>query len=330
MFDYTIVYNIYISYRYTIMNGEQSRKTMLPLVALLLLVSTTIATTPTITLNNGVLLPAIAAGTWQYKPEIAEQSVNDAFEAGFTHIDTAHDYDNQDGVGKALQGRKRDSFFLTTKVPGCGLQGISKANCAQDSSAAIDANLKQLGLDYVDLLLIHFPPLLGCKVESNCKAIQSQYAALEAALTAKKTRAIGVSNFCISCFECLNKTMKVTPAINQVKYHVGMGSDPGGLKSYCSEQGIHMQAYSPLGDNASALIEGPLLEKIGTAHNKSSVQVALSWIWQNAVPVVTKSTKLGHLKDDIDIFDFKFSADELKELNSQTQPSGSPSFMCKS
>ena len=291
--------------------------------------SLTIAT-PTVTLNNGVSLPAIAAGTWQFKPDVAEQSVNDAFKAGFTHIDTAHDYDNQEGVGKALQGRKRESFFLTTKVPGCGLQGISKANCAKDSADAIDANLKQLGLDYVDLLLIHFPPLLGCKVESNCKAIQSQYAALESALADKKTRAIGVSNFCISCFQCLNKTMKVVPAINQVKFHVGMGSDPGGLKSYCTEHGIHMQAYSPLGDNASALIDGPILEKIGNAHNKSSVQVALSWIWQNNVPVVTKSTKLAHLKDDINIFDFKFTNDEMKQLNSQTKPSGSPSFMCKS
>ena len=147
---------------------------------------------------------------------------------------------------------------------------------------------------------------------------------------AKKTRAIGVSNFCISCFQCLNKTMKVVPAVNQVKFHVGMGPDPGGLKSYCEEHGIHMQAYSPLGDNASALIDGPVLSKIGAAHNKSAVQVALSWIWANNVPIVTKSTKLPHLQDDLNIFDFSLAPNELQTLNSQTQPAGTPSFMCKS
>jgi|EP00945_MAST-04E_sp_MAST-4E-sp1_P001753 2,5-diketo-D-gluconate reductase A len=289
------------------------------------------ANVPAVKLNNGVMMPAIAAGTWQFSPAVAQQSVHDAFAAGFTHIDTAHDYDNQGGVGKALSGRTRDTYFLTTKVPGCGLQGISKAHCAADTTKAIEEDLKQLGLDSLDLLLIHFPPVGGCSsVLNNCEAIQSQWAALEAAYAQKKTKAIGVSNFCISCFECLKKTMKITPAVNQVQYHVGMGPDPGGLKSYCTDLGVHMQAYSPLGNNASALIDGPVLGNIGKSHNKSAVQVALQWIWSNGVPVVTKSTKPVHLQEDLDIFDWTTTAAEKKVLDSQTKPTGKPSFMCSS
>ena len=295
-----------------------------------LVVTTSSSVVPVVKLNNGVTMPAIAAGTWQYSPAVAEQSVNDALTAGFTHIDTARDYDNQVGVGKALSGRSRESYFLTTKVPGCGLQGISKVNCGHDTTKTIEEDLKELGLESLDLLLIHFPPVGGCSLESNCRAIQSQWAALESAYTQKLTKAIGVSNFCISCFECLKKTMKVTPAVNQVQFHVGMGPDPGGLKSYCEKLGVHMQAYSPLGNNASALIDGPVLSNIGKHHNKSSVQVALQWIWSNNVPVVTKSTKLIHLQEDLDIFDWHTTPSEKKTLDSQTKPSGTPSFMCTS
>jgi len=246
------------------------------------------ADVPSVRLNNGVLMPAIAAGTWQYSPAVAEQSVHDAFAAGFNHIDTALDYKNQIGVGKALSAKPRSSYFLTTKVPGCGLQGISFEQCHADTQKAYDEDLKQLGLDYVDLLLVHFPPLGGCSSGRNCKAIQDQWSALEMAYATKKAKAIGVSNFCQSCFECLKKSMNVTPAVNQIQYHVGMGPDPNGLKSYCKGLGVHLQAYSPLGNNASALIDGPILGNIGQRHNKSAVQVALEWIWSNNVPVVTK------------------------------------------
>lgn len=201
--------------------------------------------TPLITLNNGVKMPAVATGTWQYNASTATASVTQAISVGFTHIDTAHDYcsdgstgscsggSNQVGIGKALQasGLARSDFFITTKVmaaprylhrtpctpsphpvhaitasracqvPGCGLQGISKLACAEDSAKAAQTNLDELGLPYVDLLLIHFPPG-GCGPE-NCKLIQKQWAALSTFYQANKTRAIGVSNFCPSCLECL-------------------------------------------------------------------------------------------------------------------------------
>ena len=218
---------------------------------------------------------------------------------------------------------------MTTKVPGCGLQGTSWNNCGSDSVAAALDNLDELGLDYVDLLLIHFPPAIGCGVIS-CGTMKKQWAALsEHILKTNKTRALGVSNFCISCLKCLAEDSDaVVPAVNQVKFHVGMGPDPEGLASYCKNEGIVLEAYSPLGDNTTELIDGPLTTKIGNAHNKTSVQVALRWIWQHGVTLTTKSSNPKHLAQDNDIFNWSLTSEELAQLDSATKPSGNPSFMC--
>ena len=152
---------------------------------------------------------------------------------------------------------------------------------------------------------------------------------MERAYNEKLTRAIGVSNFCVSCFQCIDKVLTVRPALNQVQYHVGEGADPEGLRTYCKDNGIVLQAYSPLGNNATELIHGKELSAIAAAHNKSTVQIALKWIWQNGVPLATKSTKPEHLSEDIDIFSWKLSTQEMATLNAATKPSGTPSFMCK-
>ena len=284
---------------------------------------------PCVALNNGVEMPVVAVGTWQANSSAAEASIAAAFSVGFTHIDTAHDYNNQAGVAKAIANKERETYFLTTKVPGCGLQGVGRFSCGTDTTKVIEDNLKQLNVSYVDMLLIHFPPLGGCGV-LNCGAIQKQWGALEEAYKAKKVRAIGVSNFCVSCFECIAKTMTITPAVNQIEYHVGEGNDPENLVSYCSNKNIHIQAYSPLGTGSSELLKGNTTTAIGKVHNKSSVQVALKWIVQNSVNVVVKSGNPVHLADDIDLFSWSLADDEMKTLNSKTTPSGKPSFMCSS
>jgi diketogulonate reductase-like aldo/keto reductase len=300
---------------------------------------------PVITLNNGVKMPAVAAGTWQYTTDYAEKSVAAALQVGFTHIDTAHDYcadgstddcsqkggSNQAGIAKALAGKPRDSIFLTTKVPGCGLQGIGSSTCAADSVAAADKNLHELGLDFVDLLLVHFPPEGGCSAE-NCKLIKAQWRALSKAHLAKnKTRALGVSNFCISCLQCLAEdASSPVPAVNQFKYHIGMGKDPEGLVSFCKARGIVAQAYSPLGDNTDELINGELVSTVGAAHGKSGVQVSLRWIYQNGVAVTTKSGSAAHLSQDLDLFDWSLTEAEMAQANAATKPAGQPSFMCSS
>jgi 2,5-diketo-D-gluconate reductase A len=280
---------------------------------------------PTVTLNNGVVMPVIAAGTWQYNESVAEQAVLDAFAAGFNHIDCAFDYQNQAGVARALQKQNREDYFLTTKVPGCTGSG----SCASAAAKQVDADLRQLGVAQLDLVLIHFPPKGGCSKEL-CPEIQGQWAALEAAYAAGKARAIGVSNFCISCFECLFEVANTTvPALNQIEYHVGMGQDPEGLISYCQKEGIVVEAYSPLGDNTKELINGPLVTQIGKAHGKSGAQVALKWIQQQkGWTLTTKSTSPKHLVEDLDLFTWQLSPSEMDQLTKATTPKGTPSFMC--
>ena len=181
------------------------------------------AAVPTITLNNGVEMPTIAAGTWQYSSQTAHDAVAAALDVGFRHIDTAHDYcgdgttagfmskgcpngeSNQVGIASAIQASSlsRADLFVTTKVPGCGAQGISRDNCAADSVAAAEKNLQELGLNYTDLLLIHFPPIGGCGA-LNCGVIKKQWAALSAQiLGANKTRALGTMSVCVSVCLCL-------------------------------------------------------------------------------------------------------------------------------
>ncbi|GAB5369687.1 hypothetical protein AAMO2058_001426800 [Amorphochlora amoebiformis] len=244
---------------------------------------------PEIVLNNGVKMPVIGAGTGAFSNATAYASILSALKLGFTHVDTAHDYYNQDGVGKAIAQFDRKSFFLTTKVPGCGVpgQGIDLFHCYEDTKKLFEEDLILLNVEYVDLMLLHFPPILGCKL--GCQPIQEQWKALEDLYAQGKTRAIGVSNYCQSCFSCLNETMKVKPAVNQIKYHVGMGPDPIDLISYCKSQDIVVQAYSPLASGSPHIIHGNLTGSIGEKYNKSSVQIALKWIVQKGFAVQTGS-----------------------------------------
>merc|ERR1712203_1317993 len=143
-----------------------------------------------------------------------------------------------------------------------------------------------------------------------------------------KAKAIGVSNYCPSSLECIMQTATVTPAVNQVQYHVAMGVDPISVKSTSEKYGIHLQAYSPLGNGKSDLITGDLVTTIGSTYNKTGAQVALRWIQENGVSLTTKTTKTSHMQQDLDVFTFKLSAEDKSSLDAATKPSGSPSFMC--
>jgi len=272
------------------------------------------AAIPSHKLNNGVDMPMMSIGTWQYDTTTAEQVVKDALALGFNHIDTANNYRNQKGVGAALKGVDRNSYFLTTKIPD-GTASQTEAYLAQD--------LDELGLDYVDLMLVHFPPR-----GNSCSAMQEQWAAMEEFYKAGKAKAIGISNYCPSSIECIMEKATVTPAVNQVQYHVGMGVDPIGVKSASEKYGIHLQAYSPLGNGESDLITGDLVTTIGAKYDKTGAQVALRWIQENGVSLTTKTTKTSHMQEDLDVFTFQLSAEDKASLDAATQPSGSPSFMC--
>ena len=286
------------------------------LIIALITVST--ATTPRdITLNNGMKMPTAAYGTWKYNDSYADSGVVLAVEAGFRHIDTANDYFNQlgtgEGIGAAISGGlvTREELFVTSKVEGCGVPHpphgtpVRQGCCYNDTLAVFENNLKLLKLPAVDLMLVHKPPPQGC-TEETCPEMQQQWAAFEAMLAAGKARAIGLSNYCISCLECLAKTWKIVPVVNQIQLHVGMGPDPERLVSFCHDRKIQVQAYSPLdidqANGTAELINGPLTTGIGRAHNRSGATVALKWLAQQGIPLVTKAHTQQYLNQDIDLY----------------------------
>lgn len=309
-------------------------------------------TVPTQRLRNGVEMPVVSAGVWQYTPEQAEQAVEEALTAGFTHIDTAFDYGNQDGVAKGLKkamsgGRSRGSIFVTTKVPGCGAENVSsKSNesCYSDTKARIEDDLRLLELSKIDLVLVHCPPCStmnttecfvkksGCSEQSSCSMIQAQWKAMSEAYNEGKLRAVGVSNYCSGCFKCL-EGFDVQPMVNQVHYQIGMGPDPQGFKSLAEKDGVVLQAWSPLGmggKGSSDIMHGNMTTSIGKKHGKSAVQVALRWIVANGVSVSTKSLNPEHLRENLALFDFELDKQDMLELDkARLEEAGEPSFLCR-
>jgi diketogulonate reductase-like aldo/keto reductase len=297
-------------------------------------VASAVANVPTVTLRNGVKMPLVACGSGGDSDAQARTGVAAALKAGFPSIDTAHDYGCQKGVGDALQAygpEKRGDIFLTTKIPGCGVptQGLQPP-CFANSMKLAEQGLSELQTPYVDLLLIHFPPLggtkigLGCKAEETCTKMQQQWAALEQMYAQNKTRAIGISNYCQECVECILKNATVKPMINQFQYHVGMGADPSGLIAYLHSEGIIPEAYSPLG-GGKLLKNFALGEKLAPKYGfNSSAQVALAWVAQRAgsMPFVTKSSNPTYLAEDLDLFDPKhiISAEDRVALDAILAP----------
>jgi len=293
----------------------------------------------TVQLRNGVEMPFIAAGVWQYNDTEAEVSVKAALQAGFKMVDTAYDYHNQAGVGRAVRssGVPRKQIFVETKVPGCGLDpAVSTQNCYLDTHKVLAQDLSLLGLDYVDLVIIHFPPKLSMLLRSChfiCAQVRDQWRAMEEFYAAGKAKAIGVSNYCPSCFACLDGSATVFPMVNQIGYHIGMGADPSGFRSFADSKGVVLQAYSPLGNKPwkkgvdPEILSGNFTSGLAKAHGKSTVQVALKWLIQHGVPVVTKSSNPQHLAQDLDIFSWNLTVSELADAD-KYRNFGFPSFAC--
>jgi diketogulonate reductase-like aldo/keto reductase len=281
-------------------------------------------------------MPLVACGTGTDNDTSAKSTVAAALAAGFTSIDTARDYNCQKGVGVALHKfgpDKRGDIFLTTKIPGCGVptQGLGPP-CFANSLKVSEQPLVDLQTPYVDLLLLHFPPIgpnmssraVHCDTEATCTKMQQQWAALEQLYAANKTRAIGVSNHCQTCIECILKNATIKPMVNQVQYHVGIGGDPGGLIAYCHSQGIVPEAYSPL-LHGSVLKNFSLGEQLAAKYGfNSSAQVALAWIAQRkgSMPLVTHSTNPAYLSEDLNLFGPRhiISDTDRAALNAITSP----------
>jgi diketogulonate reductase-like aldo/keto reductase len=299
----------------------------------------------TVTLSNGVVMPLMACGVYQYNDTQAKEAVIQSLTNGFSMIDTGAEYFNNQGVGEGVKevlssgARKREDIFIQAKIQGCGFPktGLHFPTCQNDTYDALERQLTELGdLDYVDSSILHFPPLPvvaagGC-LQAMCPLIQAQWQAMVDFYKAGKTRSIGVSNYCKGCYDnCLkDHGFEVMPQIHQIQYHLGAGPDSMGYVTHAKENNMTIQAYSTLASKPKFYIWEPRglnprilsgdafdgkLGEIATKHNKSTIQVALKWIVQQNFVALTKSTNPKHLQSDVDVFDFELDDEDLEVLN---------------
>lgn len=257
-------------------------------------------TVPTITLNDGKTIPQLGFGVFLVDPPATERIVSDALEAGYRHIDTAAAYGNEEGVGRAIaaSGIPRDEIFVTTKLFNSD-QGTASAQ------AAMDTSLEKLGLDYVDLYLIHWPcPARDLYVES--------WKAMEGMRERGQTKSIGVSNFLVSHLERLLAETDVVPAVNQIELHPYF-QQPA-VTAFGREHGIATESWGPLGQGKYPLLTLPEITEIAAAHGKSAAQVVLRWHIEQGHIVFPKSNSLERIAENMDIFDFELSDAERASI----------------
>lgn len=248
-----------------------------------------------VTLNNGVKMPLVGLGTWNLRGQECTNTVKQAIELGYRLIDTAQMYDNENAVGKGIMesGISREDVFVTTK-----LYRIS--NSYEKAQMAIDTSLINLGLDYIDLLLLHEPYVQGTMM----------YRALEEAYAQGKVRAIGISNSDEQHYSEFIKTCQVLPAINQVEAHVYYQKSE--FQKLMEHKGTHMQAWAPLAQGIRPVAQHPDLVLIGQRYGKTTAQVALRFLVQRGISIIPKSKHETRLKENLDIFDFILSTDEMQ------------------
>jgi len=250
----------------------------------------------TIALNNGVQMPVHAVGVGSAGGSVrAVISANIA--AGVMHIDTSQLYGTDALVGEVLALVPREALFITSKVAPCSrMQGrllvSGAAECRERTAAQIASNLANLRVPRVDLLLIHLPPPEGCA--ESCVLLQAQWAALEVAYSAGYARAIGVSNMCRECLECLLVTARTVPAINQLNYQAGIGPEGESLRQLCAERGIVVESYGGHRHGALAL---PAVLSAAAARGVPPSRVAVRWLYQQGIPVVSTSANPAHIAD---------------------------------
>ena len=248
----------------------------------------------TVKLNNGIEMPQMGYGVYQVSPAECERCVTDALSVGYRMIDTAQAYHNEEGVGNAVRrsGIDRLEIFLVSKV-WISNYGYEKAK------ASIDESLSRLQTDYIDLMLLHQP---------FCDRYGA-YHALEEAYKEGKLRAIGVSNFYPDHFIDLASNTEIVPAVNQVETHVfNQQREP---QRIMEEFGTRIMSWGPLAEGRNGFFTNPLLAEIGARHGKSVPQVALRWLIQRGVIIIPKSTHIERMRQNIDIFDFTLSDEEM-------------------
>jgi diketogulonate reductase-like aldo/keto reductase len=255
---------------------------------------------PFITLNNGVQMPQLGFGVWQVPDEEAASAVATALEAGYRSIDTAAAYQNEKGTGEAIaaSGVPREELFVTTK--------LWNADHGYDSALrAFDASLEKLGLDYVDLYLIHWPlPERGLYLDT--------WRAFEKLHADGRAKAIGVSNFPVDRLQHVLDEGSVVPAVNQIELHPNFPQREA--RDFHAAHGIATEAWSPLGQGRG-LLEDPALAALAAKHGRTPAQVVLRWHVQIGNVVIPKSVTPARIRENIDVFDFELDTEDLAAID---------------
>ena len=251
----------------------------------------------TVKLSNGVEMPILGYGVYQVTPEECERCVSDALSVGYRMIDTAQAYYNEEGVGNAVKksGIPREELFLVTKV------WISNAGY-EKAKASIDESLRKLQTDYIDLLLIHQP----------FNDYYGTYRAMEEAYKAGKLRAIGVSNFYPDRFIDLAEFCDIKPMVNQVETHVF--NQQRRPQEIMKEYGTQIMSWGPFAEGRNDFFTNPVLKAIGEKYGKSVAQTALRFLIQRDVVVIPKSTHKERMEQNLDVFDFSLSAEDMETI----------------
>ena len=252
----------------------------------------------TVKLNNGVEMPLEGFGVFQVPdPAVCEQAVLDAIATGYRLIDTAAAYMNEEAVGKAIAkcGVPREELFITTKlwVQDASYEGAKKA---------IETSLQKLGLDYIDLYLLHQP--MGDYIGA--------YRAMEEAYKAGKLKAIGVCNFYPNRLADLCETVEIKPAVNQVELHPFFQQE--NALALMKEYGVHPEAWGPFAEGNHGIFTHSVLTQIGQKYGKSAAQVALRWNVQRGVTVIPKSVHKERMEQNMAIWDFQLSNEDMAEI----------------
>lgn len=265
--------------------------------------------TDTYTLSNGVKIPGVGYGTWQTPDgDICSSSVKAALLAGYRHIDTANAYGNEGGVGEGIRasGVKREDIFITTKHWIMD-RGYTK------TIAAVESSLKNLGVDYLDLYLVHWP----CTEKSSpqWKEINAAtWRGFEKMVKDGKIRAIGLSNYLPEHILALEETAEIKPVVNQIEFHPGYYQPA--LVEWCQKHGLLVEAWSPLG--CGAVLSSPILAKVAEKYGKSPAQVCIRFAIQSGVLPLPKSVHADRIADNAKVFDFVLSEEDM--LTIRTMP----------
>ena len=255
----------------------------------------------TITLNNGLQMPGMGLGVFQVENDATADMVKNAIEVGYRSIDTAAIYGNEAGVGQGIKqalastGLNREDLFITSKVWNDGLS-------YDETIAAYEDSLQKLGLDYLDLYLIHWPG--KDKYAESWRALEDLY-------DQGKIKAIGVCNFTVAHLEKLLTFARIKPVINQVEFHPRLQQVE--LRAFCDEHQIQLEAWAPL--MQGGLLEDETIAQIATKYGKSIAQVILRWDVQNGVITIPKSVRRERMMQNADIFDFTLTDEEMAIIN---------------